>query len=278
VHKLNPHHLEILERRFAEPEPGSIAAAGEQQSQWQRPASIVELRAGFENGRELREIFRQAINEAVAQRRQSVATEHVERMELAEGRAELRQTLGGIAHGFDRATDQLQKGTHAVAGFLNDIAKGVGKVLDAIGDILAPAPPPTKDQAERMERAADELATDIATAVNAEQKQAATDAARAAAAARPATRLRPLHRPRTRRRRRPQGRIRPRPGTGARTRLASPSGTRRGGAGTGRRPAARSPVYSAPPVRLCSTTRRSRTRRRSALATNKAQPNSHGRA
>jgi hypothetical protein len=36
------------------------------------------------------------------------------------------------------------------------LARGVEKFVDWLGDVLFPAPPPTKDQAERMERVAEE--------------------------------------------------------------------------------------------------------------------------
>jgi hypothetical protein len=39
---------------------------------------------------------------------------------------------------------------------LGGIAGMIGKLADALSDFIAPAPPPTKDQAERMERAAEE--------------------------------------------------------------------------------------------------------------------------
>src|ERR1700730_3554730 len=54
VHKLNPHHLELIERRFAEPEPGSLVAEGAT-AQWTHPPSVTELRAAFESAKEFRE-------------------------------------------------------------------------------------------------------------------------------------------------------------------------------------------------------------------------------
>jgi hypothetical protein len=52
------------------------------------------------------------------------------------------------------------------------MAKAVEKVFDFLADMIAPPPPPTKDQAERMERAADERHEETATAQQTAEKDA----------------------------------------------------------------------------------------------------------
>jgi hypothetical protein len=52
-----------------------------------------------------------------------------------------------------------------VAGrFASGVARALGAVLGALSDMIAPPPPPTRDQAQRMERAADEQAVARAAA------------------------------------------------------------------------------------------------------------------
>ena len=50
-------------------------------------------------------------------------------------------------------------------GMLDGAAKLSGKVLEALADMISPTPPPTKEQAERMERTAEEQAQRNAQAI-----------------------------------------------------------------------------------------------------------------
>jgi hypothetical protein len=59
-----------------------------------------------------------------------------------------------------------------VSGLFGGMAKAVEKVFDFLADFIAPAPPPTKDQAERMERAAEERQTQEAADREAAEKEA----------------------------------------------------------------------------------------------------------
>jgi hypothetical protein len=52
------------------------------------------------------------------------------------------------------------------------MAKAVEKVFDFLADMIAPAPPPTKDQAERMERVAEEQQTQAVAEREAAEKEA----------------------------------------------------------------------------------------------------------
>ena len=55
---------------------------------------------------------------------------------------------------------------------LDGAVRALAKVLDMLADMFAPAPPPTKDQAERMERVAEEQAQQNAQAAeDAERKE-----------------------------------------------------------------------------------------------------------
>jgi adenylate kinase family enzyme len=65
--------------------------------------------------------------------------------------------LGHQPNELGKAAEQwVEKGAHVLGGILGGIASMVGKVFDFLGDFIAPAPPSTKDQAERVERAAEE--------------------------------------------------------------------------------------------------------------------------
>lgn len=50
----------------------------------------------------------------------------------------------------------LRDADNVVSRIFGGLARGVEKFIDFLGDMIAPAPPPTKDQTERMVRAAEE--------------------------------------------------------------------------------------------------------------------------
>jgi hypothetical protein len=59
----------------------------------------------------------------------------------------------------DAGRDGIDTGNRLLGG----VASAVSKLLDVLADMIAPAPPPTRDQAERMHRAAEEReAADVA--------------------------------------------------------------------------------------------------------------------
>ena len=123
VHRLNPYKLDLtrIENQLVE-------AGGE------RLASVTEARAEFETERIALAAFREELMQA--------------RMERA----------GDISHepaaaGRDVAEPDIQE-PESVLGNMMD--KAIGAALDFAADFLAPPPPPTPDQAERMVRGAEE--------------------------------------------------------------------------------------------------------------------------
>jgi hypothetical protein len=72
---------------------------------------------------------------------------------------------------FDAAEQTVQKGSRFARGILGGIAKMVEK-LSFLGDMIAPAPPPTRDQAERMERVAEEQRIEEAAVREAAEREA----------------------------------------------------------------------------------------------------------
>jgi uncharacterized protein YcbK (DUF882 family) len=66
------------------------------------------------------------------------------------------------------AEQSVSRGGRLIDGAVRALAK----VLDMLADMIAPAPPPTRDQAERMERVAEEQAQHNAQAAeDAERKE-----------------------------------------------------------------------------------------------------------
>jgi hypothetical protein len=70
----------------------------------------------------------------------------------------------------DVAEQTVEKATSIGSRLLGAIAERFASVIMALADFLAPAPPPTKDQAERMERASEERQEQNATAAQQQEK------------------------------------------------------------------------------------------------------------
>ena len=68
------------------------------------------------------------------------------------------------------AEQTVEKATSIGSRLLGAIAERFASVIIAIADFIAPAPPPTRDQAERMERTADERQEQKAAAVFEQEK------------------------------------------------------------------------------------------------------------
>jgi hypothetical protein len=81
--------------------------------------------------------------------------------------------LGPPAEELSMAEQQaVEVGVKAIDSFFSDLASMVEKAFDYLADLIAPPPPPTKDQAERMEQAAAERQEDAAIRSEAEQEAA----------------------------------------------------------------------------------------------------------
>jgi hypothetical protein len=156
VHKLNPHHLETIERRFAEPEPGSLVAEGA--AQWTPPPSLTELRAEFETAKEFRAEYFSDIRQAYADEREARTEARLE--QDADRATEQKWDL--IFTGTERATDHtaaaiedaVDTGITAASGAASAVAKAVESIFSAVADFLGfGAVKLTPDQAERKHMA-----------------------------------------------------------------------------------------------------------------------------
>ncbi|HTV87772.1 MAG TPA: relaxase/mobilization nuclease domain-containing protein [Stellaceae bacterium] len=133
VHRLNPHKLDLeqLASRLIEAADGPAGTV--------RLPSVTEARAAFEVKRE-----------AAAALRQDIADEW--RMQRA-GAADVSPTAAGPVH--DRGVRDIGDATGRLGG---SFVSALGRAAEFLANLFAPPPPPTKDQAERMERDAGEQA------------------------------------------------------------------------------------------------------------------------
>jgi hypothetical protein len=123
VHRLNPHKIDLnrLESQLLEAGGGRLA-------------SVTEARAEFETERIALAAFREEMMQARMERAVDISHDPA-------------------AAGRDMAEPDIQE-PESVLGNMMD--KAIGATLDFAADFLAPPPPPTPDQAERMVRGAEE--------------------------------------------------------------------------------------------------------------------------
>jgi MobA/MobL family len=112
---------------------------------------VVETRARLEIDREQIAALWQERRADAAATRQDIAAER-------ESQAQHAETLRNV-HQFNQDVGEaVDTGQRAAGGFMRGLSQAVENFLESLSDFLAPAPPPTKDQAERMARSAEETA------------------------------------------------------------------------------------------------------------------------
>ena len=162
VHRLNPHHLEDIEKRLPETQ-----------------ASVVEVRAAFEIDRSAAAGFQQQMIDIQLQRQADSTAARVLGSEARDADREIRsaaQTVDGETRDIIGAAEQaVDKGTRVFGGMLRDIAKLGEKFIDFLGDIFAPTAPPTRQEAEGMRRAAKERQQEAADLAAAAESKARLD-------------------------------------------------------------------------------------------------------
>jgi hypothetical protein len=160
VYRIAPQHLDpALAKRLQE---GALP-------------SITQTHASFEIERIATATFQQEmIDIQLARRAEATATRSARdaiwdasrsrhQAETA-AKHDQRETLG-VAH------DGMDAGNRLLGG----VAKVLSKMLDVLADMIAPAPPPTLDQAERMHRASEEHETADAARRETEARLAETN-------------------------------------------------------------------------------------------------------
>jgi MobA/MobL family len=178
VHRINPDKVGDAKQYIAADLPG-----------------VIETRARFEIEREQTSALWDRRRTDAAARRQDFAAERESRHQAAETARDVHQFNQDVGAAVDT-------GFKASGGFLRGLASVVGKFFDFLGDMIAPPPPPTRDQAERMVRAAEEnqqeRAAETAQTERAEAQYWLIEEARRRAAEREAGRSPESERPRDR--------------------------------------------------------------------------------
>jgi hypothetical protein len=110
---------------------------------------VIETRARFE-------IEREQKAELYAERRADNFTAQQNFAAERESQAQHAETVRDVRQFNQDVGEAVDTGFKATGGFLRGLARGVEKFLESLSDFLAPPPPPTRDQAERMARSAEE--------------------------------------------------------------------------------------------------------------------------
>ena len=122
------------------------------------------------------EIAREATAALWAQRRADNTAARVARDETRDAGRELRDATRTVEQETRKtvgaAHQAVDTGTRAGRGILGGMASMVGKVFDVLADMIAPAPPPTAEQAKRMERVAEERQEQAAIVGSAAEQEA----------------------------------------------------------------------------------------------------------
>lgn len=141
VYRLTPQHLEpgLADRLRDDPLP-----------------SITQTRAGFEIERMAAATFRQEMIDIQLARRAEATETRIARDAIWEAGRERWQAETAIKRDTRETFSAARDGLDAGNRLLGSVASVVSKLMDVLADMIAPAPPPTRDQAERMHRAAEE--------------------------------------------------------------------------------------------------------------------------
>ena len=153
VHRINPDKLRGVE--IAAELPG-----------------VVEARAVFE-------IERERKADLWAERRADIAAARVERAAAFEERQELHRTVRAaeraVEENLSTGAAAVERGFKAAAALFGGAAKLAEAALGFLSDLFAPTAPPTREEAEGMERAADERTEARADHAHAAETAAAQD-------------------------------------------------------------------------------------------------------
>jgi hypothetical protein len=148
VHRLNPYKLDLegLESTLKNvPRDGKGEA---------RLASATEARAAFE-------IENRQIDALWAGRKAEAAAEHLDRMQQGDARTEIRQTVAEAEHATSRSfADAAHVVKKGILGFgsrlLDTISRPFTGLISGAADWIAPTAPPTREEAQGKQRAAEE--------------------------------------------------------------------------------------------------------------------------
>jgi hypothetical protein len=125
--------------------------------------SITQTRAGFEIERIAAATFQQEMIDIQLARRAEAAEARVAGDHARDAVRAQRDTVWSAERETRATLDAGRDGIDTGNRLLGGVASAVSKLLDVLADMIAPAPPPTRDQAERMHRAAEEReAADVA--------------------------------------------------------------------------------------------------------------------
>jgi hypothetical protein len=141
VYRLTPQHLD----------PGLAA----QLQQGPLP-SVTQARATFEIERLAAATFQQEMIDSQLARRAETTATRVARDSIWDTGQARGQAETAIKHDTHETLDAAYDGMDTGNRLLGSVAKVLSKMLDVLADMIAPAPPPTLDQAERMHRASEE--------------------------------------------------------------------------------------------------------------------------
>ena len=141
VHRITPQHLEpALSKRLQE---GPLP-------------DIAQTRASFEIERIAAAAFQQEMIDIQLTRRAEASETRIARDAIWDAGQERRQAETAVKRDTRETLDVARDGVDAGNRLLGSVASAVSKMLDVLADMIAPAPPPTRDQAERMHRTAEE--------------------------------------------------------------------------------------------------------------------------
>ena len=133
---------------------------------------VIEARATLEIEREASATFQQEMIDTQLERRTEATEARVARSAARDARRELERDMRTDQRTLGAVIGVAEQSVSRGGRLLDGAVRALGKVLDMLADMFAPAPPPTKDQAERMERTAEEQAQRNAQAAeDAERKE-----------------------------------------------------------------------------------------------------------
>jgi hypothetical protein len=139
--------------------------------------SVVELRAKFEIGRDEAVKFQQTMIDIQLQRRVDATAERIATMQNRADDKEIRHAERSVEDAamlpIEGGGAVVDKGLSAAHKLADMVFKPFAGVVETLGNLFAPAPAMTHDQAERAERVADEKAQHAADVAAVVQNEAA---------------------------------------------------------------------------------------------------------
>jgi hypothetical protein len=133
--------------------------------------SVIEARAALEIEREAAATFQQQIIDTQLEHRAEATEDRVARSAARDARRELERDIRTDQRTLGEVTGVAEQSISRGGRLVDGAVRALAKVLDMLADMFAPAPPPTKEQAERMERTAEEQAQHNAQAAEATERK-----------------------------------------------------------------------------------------------------------